>query len=90
MPLLLDTEYTVIFDDDTIPQPGWIEHAIGSSKQYNAIVGAVGMIVGSDAQYFMIAPIEYPLEVGGRGEIESESTMERLMTGLTSFILSVT
>ena len=63
LPLLVDSEYTAVFDDDTVPQPGWIAHAITACKDHNAIVGAVGMIVGRDAQYFFVAPLEYPLEV---------------------------
>eukprot|EP01041_Mallomonas_annulata_P004931 gene4931-9832_t len=63
LPLLFDSEYTVIFDDDTIPQSGWIAHAVDSSRTYNAIVGAVGMIVAPDSQSFLVAPIDFPLEV---------------------------
>jgi len=42
LPLLLDTKYTAIFDDDTMPNPKWIEHGIEWSKKENAIVGANG------------------------------------------------
>ncbi|CAM9370918.1 unnamed protein product, partial [Ectocarpus fasciculatus] len=43
--LLFDTEYTVVFDDDTIPQPRWLEISTSISSQKNAIVGPVGVIV---------------------------------------------
>lgn len=63
LPLLLDTEYTVVFDDDTIPREGWFQHAIEACKAHNAIVGAVGMVVAPDAQDFFTGPLEYDLEV---------------------------
>lgn len=40
LPLLFDTEYTVIFDDDTIPNPHWLSHCLSLCKEKNCIVGA--------------------------------------------------
>lgn len=40
LPLLFDTEYTAIFDDDTIPNKKWLEHCIETIKNKNCIVGA--------------------------------------------------
>lgn len=40
LPLLFETEYTAIFDDDTIPNKRWIEHSTNLVKEKNCIVGA--------------------------------------------------
>lgn len=61
--LLFDTEYTVILDDDTIPQPRWLEVSTELSKSRNAIVGPVGVIVGHDRQYYLNPPINFAVEV---------------------------
>ncbi len=61
--LLFDTEFTVIFDDDTIPQPNWLKTAIPLSSELNAIVGAVGVIVGPESQFYFNPPLEVPVEV---------------------------
>tara|TARA_R100000008_G_scaffold398_1_gene383 strand:+ start:7904 stop:8605 length:702 start_codon:yes stop_codon:yes gene_type:complete len=40
LPLLFDSTYTAIFDDDTIPGSRWLEHCVNVSKKNNCIVGA--------------------------------------------------
>jgi hypothetical protein len=45
LPLLADTEYTAIFDDDTMPGPRWLENCLATSKKHNCIVGANGRIL---------------------------------------------
>tara|TARA_R110002074_G_scaffold144522_6_gene292247 strand:- start:17 stop:748 length:732 start_codon:yes stop_codon:yes gene_type:complete len=45
IPLLLDTEFTAIFDDDTMPGPKWIENCFRVHRKYNCIVGANGRII---------------------------------------------
>ena len=40
LPLLFKTEYTAIFDDDTIPNPNWLTHCIELCEEKNCIVGA--------------------------------------------------
>jgi hypothetical protein len=40
LPLLFDTKYTAIFDDDTIPNEGWLQHCKNLCDQKNCIVGA--------------------------------------------------
>ena len=40
LPLLFDTEYTAIFDDDTIPNSKWLEHCKNLCDEKNCIVGA--------------------------------------------------
>tara|TARA_R100000008_G_scaffold1988_1_gene1641 strand:- start:3545 stop:4309 length:765 start_codon:yes stop_codon:yes gene_type:complete len=42
LPLLCDTEYTAIFDDDTMPGSRWLENCLDTSKRNNCIVGANG------------------------------------------------
>tara|TARA_R100001143_G_C3319019_1_gene113816 strand:- start:142 stop:849 length:708 start_codon:yes stop_codon:yes gene_type:complete len=42
LPLLFDTKYTAIFDDDTIPNKKWLEHCINVCEAKNCIVGANG------------------------------------------------
>jgi len=48
LPLLLNTEYVAIFDDDTIPNPRWFENCIRVSQTYNAIAGANGRTIRKD------------------------------------------
>jgi hypothetical protein len=40
LPLLFDTKYTAIFDDDTMPNPKWLEHCMNLCEEKNCIVGA--------------------------------------------------
>ena len=42
LPLLCDTEYVAIFDDDPMPQKKWLQNCLRVSKKYNCIVGANG------------------------------------------------
>ncbi|HCT51116.1 MAG TPA: hypothetical protein DF712_01530 [Balneola sp.] len=42
LPLLFTSKYTAIFDDDTIPNPKWLEHCIKVSDERNCIVGGNG------------------------------------------------
>ena len=40
LPLLFDTKYTVIFDDDTMPNIEWLDHCRKLCEEKNCIVGA--------------------------------------------------
>jgi hypothetical protein len=40
LPLLFETKYTAIFDDDTIPNKGWLQHCKNLCDNRNCIVGA--------------------------------------------------
>ena len=40
LPLLFETKYTAIFDDDTIPNKGWLQHCKNLCDNKNCIVGA--------------------------------------------------
>lgn len=42
VPLLLNTDYVAIFDDDTMPNPGWLEHCLKTHEEYGCVVGANG------------------------------------------------
>lgn len=48
LPLLCDTEYTAIFDDDTVPGLMWFENCLGLSKKKHCIVGTNGRIIKKD------------------------------------------
>ena len=39
LPLLFSTKYTAIFDDDTIPNKGWLQHCKNLCDSKNCIVG---------------------------------------------------
>lgn len=45
MALLMDTEYTLVIDDDTIPGERWLENCLQLSKEKNCIVGPGGRTV---------------------------------------------
>ena len=61
--LLFDSEFTIVFDDDTIPQPRWLELSTELSGKMNAIIGPVGIIVGRDRQFFLNPPMDFHTEV---------------------------
>ncbi len=69
LPLLIDTEYTSILDDDTIPQPYWLQHAMKYCSEYNAIIGGVGVVIGRNKQFYFNPPIKENLEVDYVGHI---------------------
>lgn len=46
LPLVLDSEYVAIFDDDTMPNKDWLTHARTWCDKENAIIGANGRHVG--------------------------------------------
>lgn len=45
IPLMLTTEYTVILDDDTLPNPRWLESCIKLCSEKNCIVGGNGRLL---------------------------------------------
>jgi hypothetical protein len=51
IPLLLDTEYCAIFDDDTMPNENWLQNCLETSKRLNCIVGANGRTVAKEGYY---------------------------------------
>jgi hypothetical protein len=61
--LMFDSEYTIVLDDDTIPQPRWLEVSTEMSGRMNAIVGPVGVIVGRDRQFYLNPPMDFMMEV---------------------------
>ena len=72
LPLLCDTEYVAIFDDDTIPGTKWLENCLDTSKRNNCIVGANGRTMKSgfedSNEQHMLAfgdgrPVEEEIEV---------------------------
>ena len=51
LPLLCDTEYCTIFDDDTIPGCDWLSHALATSRKHGCIVGANGRTLDENLNY---------------------------------------
>ena len=45
LPLLCDTEYVAIFDDDTMPGQRWLENCVDTSRRNDCIVLARGLTV---------------------------------------------
>ena len=45
VPLLAQTEYCVIVDDDTLPNPKWIEKCMSLCSDHNCIVGGNGRVL---------------------------------------------
>jgi hypothetical protein len=45
LPLLFDSQYTVILDDDTLPNSKWLEKCVSLCSDKNCIVGGNGRIV---------------------------------------------
>ena len=48
---LVDTEYTAIFDDDTIPGPEWFENCLNTQKETPGILGGVGVSLRTNSTY---------------------------------------
>lgn len=61
--LLFDSEYTIVLDDDTMPQEMWLEYSMEMSARYNAIVGPIGVVVGANMQYYLNPPLDFHVEV---------------------------
>jgi len=51
IPLLCNTKYVAIFDDDTIPQKDWFKNCIETieNPKYNGILGGSGVLLKGDA-----------------------------------------
>jgi hypothetical protein len=48
IPLLLDTEYICVFDDDIIPNEKWLENCLNTIEKTNGILGGSGVLLKSD------------------------------------------
>ncbi len=48
---LVDTEYTLVLDDDTIPGSRWIENCLETHEQTPGIMGGVGVSLATDSSY---------------------------------------
>jgi hypothetical protein len=51
IPLLLQTEYIALFDDDTIPQKNWLKNCLDTieTEKTNGILGGSGVIIKAKA-----------------------------------------
>ena len=58
--LNVTTEYTVIFDDDTVPGIRWIENCINTFKSRPALLGTVGLIYNSRDRYMDHIRVGWP------------------------------
>ena len=68
LPLLSDTEYCAIFDDDTIPNTHWLDHCLTTSKKYNCIVGANGRIIDGS--------VDKEIGIGDGAEVQSDTKVD--------------
>ena len=48
---LVDTPYTAIFDDDTIPGTRWFENCLETHQNTSGIMGGVGVCLHTDSTY---------------------------------------
>jgi len=51
---LLAGEYVCVFDDDTIPGNRWFENCLSTMKQYNALIGTIGVFFNKGDTYSVI------------------------------------
>lgn len=49
--LLAKTEYVAIFDDDTVPGEKWFENCLETIKEFNGILGTIGILHLNDSDY---------------------------------------
>eukprot|EP01041_Mallomonas_annulata_P003221 gene3221-6371_t len=63
VPLLLDSDFTAIIDDDTIPGSHWLESVTGACERYDAVAGPQGLVIHRDKQYMVAPPTDYDMEV---------------------------
>ncbi len=61
--LLFDSEFCAVFDDDTIPQPRFLEAATALSEKRNVIVGSSAVIVLPQRSYYVNPAVGSDLEV---------------------------
>jgi len=48
---LVDTEYTAIFDDDTIPGSRWFENCLQENEKQKGIYGGIGICLDTEVSY---------------------------------------
>ena len=75
LPLLCDTEYVAIFDDDTIPGELWLENCLRLSKEKNCIVGANGRTIEPDFRSYDPAG-KWQQSVGGNTHLENDTIVD--------------
>lgn len=67
VPLLLDTTYVAIFDDDIIPGEYYIENCKRVTEQFHAVCGAAGQILAPNRKIMAFPPVDDDLEVDSVG-----------------------
>lgn len=73
LPLLCDTEYVAIFDDDTMPGSKWLENCLDTSKRNNCIVLARGLSV---KEGFQLQREQCLVAIGDGRPIEQEMEVD--------------
>lgn len=67
VPLLVDTEYVAIFDDDIIPGDQFLENCLRVVKSFGAICGAAGQILTPLRKVMVFPPTNDDIEVDSVG-----------------------
>jgi hypothetical protein len=73
LPLLCNTEYIALFDDDSMPGEQWLENCLATSKRHNCIVGANGRILKDD---FLQSDVESSVGLGDGAPINEEMEVD--------------
>lgn len=73
LPLLCDTEYTAVFDDDTMCGPRWLENCLDTSKRNNCIVGANGRTL---KEGFEDKDTQHMISIGGGAPVDAETEVD--------------
>jgi hypothetical protein len=73
LPLLCNTEYVAIFDDDTMPGSRWFENCLYTSKRKNSIVGANGRTLKKG---FEEQEGQHMTSIGGGAPVQQETEVD--------------
>lgn len=50
--LLANTKYVCVFDDDTIPGNRWFENCYETMKQFDGLLGTIGVVFNENSQFY--------------------------------------
>ncbi|WP_320675948.1 hypothetical protein [Prochlorococcus sp. MIT 1300] len=64
------TEYTVVFDDDTVPGNRWIENCCWEMSKVEALYGTVGLIYQSSTSYMDHIRYGWPLPIENAKQVD--------------------
>jgi hypothetical protein len=63
LPLVLDTEFTLIVDDDIVMGDRFVENCLFVTRTYEAVCGGVGQLIGATGFINVFPPTSGPVEV---------------------------